>query len=53
MSKQRRKPNHRLLPYATIQSATKGDAEAISAVLRHYEGDIARMSLRPVRVRYG
>ena len=53
MSKQRRKPNHRLLPYATIQSATKGDAEAISAVLRHYEGYIARLSLRPVRDSYG
>ncbi len=53
MSRQRRRPNHSLLPYSTIQSATSGDAEAISTVLRHYEGYIARLSLRPVRDTYG
>lgn len=53
MSNQYRKPNHHLLPYATIQSATKGDAEAINTVLRHYEGYIARLSLRPARDSYG
>lgn len=49
MSKKSRKPNHRLLPYATIQAATNGDAEAIGAVLQHYEGYIAKLSLRPMR----
>ncbi len=53
MSKQRRRPNRRLLPYTTIRSAASGDVEAISAVLRHYEGYIARLSLRPVRDVYG
>lgn len=53
MSKQRRKPNNNLLPYSTIQSATSGNAEAISAVLRHYERYIARLSMRPVRDPYG
>ena len=53
MSKQRHKVHHDLLPYATIQAATEGDAEAIGAVLQHYEGYIARLSLRPIRNSYG
>lgn len=53
MSKQRQKVHHDLLPYAIIQAATEGDADAISAVLQHYEGYIARLSLRPIRNPYG
>lgn len=49
MSKQVRKPRHSLIPYATIQAASQGDADAINTVLRHYEGYIARLSLRPMR----
>ena len=38
MNKQHRKPRHSLIPYATIQAASQGDAVAINTVLRHYEG---------------
>lgn len=41
-----RKPRYKLLPRATIQAATQGDPDAIAAVLRHYEGYIAKLSLR-------
>lgn len=53
MSKQRHKVHHDILPYATIQAATEGDAEAISTVLQHYEGYIARLSLRPIQDSHG
>lgn len=53
MSKQRCRPNSNLLPYSIIQSATSGNAEAISTVLRHYERYIARLSMRPVLDSYG
>ena len=53
MNRQRHKDHHDLLPYDTIQAATEGDAEAIGAVLQHYEGYIARLSLRPIRDSYG
>ena len=49
MSKRNRNQDRDLLPYSTIQAATHGDTEAISAVLQHYGGYIARLSLRPVR----
>lgn len=48
MNKQRRKPRHSLVPYTTIQAASKGDAIAIDSVLRHYGGYITRLSSRPV-----
>ena len=41
-----RTPRYKLLPYATIQAATQGDPDAIAAVLRHYEGYIAKLSTR-------
>ena len=34
-----------LLPFSVIQKAAGGDVEAINAVLKHYEGYIARLSL--------
>lgn len=37
---------HKLLPYETIKAASEGDADAIDAVLRHYGGYIAKLSLR-------
>lgn len=49
MSNQRRKPRHSLVPYATIRAASSGDTEAIRSVLRHYDGYIAYLSLRPMR----
>ena len=53
MSKQVRKPRHSLIPYATIRAASQGDADAINTDLQHYEGYIARLSLRPMRNSYG
>ena len=35
-----------LLPFHIIKAASEGDAEAIQAVLKHYEGYIARLSTR-------
>lgn len=49
MSKQNRNQGRDLLPYATIQAATHGNTEAISTILQHYGGYIARLSLRPAR----
>ena len=46
MNKNRNKPRSRLLPYATIRAASEGDPDAVSAVLQHYEGYIARLSTR-------
>ena len=46
MSKHSKKPRRRLLPYNTIRAASGGDPDAMSAVLRHYEGYIARLSMR-------
>ena len=38
--------NFRLMPFPVIQRAADGDVEAISAVLKHYEGYIGKLSLR-------
>lgn len=46
MKNQSKNPRHSLLPYAVIQAATKGDPDAIAAVLRHYAGYIAKLSQR-------
>ncbi len=37
-----------LLPFQTIAAASNGDVDAINAVLKHYEGYIASLSLRRV-----
>ena len=42
----------RLLPFSVIQKAAGGDVEAINAVLKHYEGYIARLSLRELYDEY-
>ena len=44
MNKQRYKS---LLPFSVIALATKGDVEAINAILKHYEGYICKLSARP------
>jgi hypothetical protein len=36
----------RLLPFRTIEAATKGDVSAINKVLKHFEGYITALSLR-------
>ena len=38
--------NNRLLPLTVIEAAAGGDVEAINAVLKHYAGYIARLSMR-------
>ena len=43
----------RLLPFSIIEKAASGDVEAINAVLKHYEGYIARLSLRELHDDYG
>lgn len=47
------KPHSRLLPYATIRAASKGDPDAVNAVLRHYEGYITRLAMRQLHDEYG
>lgn len=45
--------NVRLLPYAVIQKAAGGDAEAINAVLKHYAGYIVKLSMRELYDEFG
>ena len=44
--KRKCKRENGLLPFHTIKAATEGDVEAINAVLKHYEGYIASLSVR-------
>lgn len=37
---------YKLLPCAIIRAASEGDPDAVAAVLRHYEGYIAKLSMR-------
>lgn len=53
MSKRHNKPREQLLPYETIRAASRGNTEAVCAVLRHYEGYIARLSTRQLYDEYG
>ena len=41
--------NYKHLPFDTIKAATLGDVEAMSAVMRHFGGYIATLSVRPIR----
>ena len=43
----------RLLPLTVIEAAAGGDVEAINAVLKHYAGYIARLSMRELYDEYG
>ena len=42
-----------LLPYPVIIAATKGDPEAMTAVVQHYESNIAYLSMRKLRDKRG
>lgn len=35
-----------LLPFDVIEAATQGDSEALAKVMKHFENDIAKKSLR-------
>lgn len=48
-----RKPRYKLMSRDTIQAATKGEPDAVAAVLRHYEGYIAKLSTRCLFDEYG
>lgn len=39
-------PAEKLLPFEIIEAATKGDLDALAAVLNHFEGYIASRSTR-------
>ena len=41
-----RNNRHALLPFSVIEAASSGDIIAINAVLKHYEGYIAALSMR-------
>ena len=41
--------SYKLLPFDTIKAATQGDSTAMNAVMRHFGGYIATLSLRPMR----
>ena len=45
--------NNRLFPLPVIEAAAGGDVEAINAVLKHYAGYIARLSMRELYDEYG
>lgn len=47
------KKNRGLLPYKTIRAATKGDPDAMNAVLHHYADYITRMSMRKLYDKQG
>lgn len=47
------KTQYARLPYGTLKAAAQGDPDAIAAVLRHYEGYIAKLSLRRFYDEYG
>ena len=46
MSKTKKKKAFDLPSFQTIRAASNGDIEAINAVLKHYEGYIATLSIR-------
>lgn len=48
-----RKPRYKLLSCETIQAAASGEPDAVAAVLRHYEGYIAKLSTRCLFDEYG
>jgi hypothetical protein len=48
-----RKQSKKCIPVPIIESAVCGDAEAIHAILKHYEGYIAALSTRRLYDEYG
>lgn len=40
------KAKHDLLPFSVIAAAVRGNVDALSAVLKHYAGYIAALSMR-------
>ena len=42
-----------MLPYHVIASASKGDTEAMSVILKHYDGYIAKLCTKTMLDQYG
>lgn len=51
--KNKHKEEKHLLPFHIIKAASEGDAEAIQAVLKHYESYIAKLSTRKMYDEFG
>jgi len=51
MTKTDNKP--KLLPFDVISAASSGDTEAISIVLKHYDGYIVKLSTRLIKDDFG
>lgn len=49
----REQNDSRLLPLTVIEAAAGGDVEAVNAVLKHYAGYIACLSMRELYDEYG
>ena len=49
----REQNDSRLLPLTVNEAAAGGDVEAVNAVLKHYAGYIARLSMRELYDEYG
>ena len=46
-------PEEKLLPYETICAATRGDSDAMTEVLRHFDGYISYQATRIFYDEYG
>lgn len=53
MIKLQQRPEAQLLPFSTIEAAKRGNADALSAVLKHFERYIVTLSTRELRDEYG
>lgn len=51
--KVRSRSEDQLLPYETIEAATRGDITAINSVLAHFEGYIATLATRTLYDEHG
>ena len=51
--RQQQRPADQLLPFSTIEMAAQGDPDALSAVLKHFEGYIATLATRTLYDEYG
>lgn len=45
--------NQKLVPFDVIKKASEGDILSINQILKHYEGYIARLSVRKMYDEYG
>lgn len=53
MIKLQQRPEEHLLPFSTIEAAKDGDADALSAVIKHFERYIATLATRDLHDEYG